>query len=179
MPRQHRFTRLVIEECHQRVYHTGVRATLAELRSVSECVTCRPYSTPLTATLPDFRVKEALPSSRVGVGFAGPLYVKEKSGQMGKAYIALFSCCVTRAVHLDLVEDLSTGTFRCCLRRFIAKRGMPVLIVQDNVKTFQATEKALKKLFDHPEVKADLEQDRIEWKFNLERTPWWGGFLPV
>ena len=144
---------------------------------MSECVTCRritgkPYGTPPTAALPDFRVKEAPPFSRVGIDFAGPLYVKEKSGQMGKAYIALFSCCMTRAVHLDLVEDLSTGTFRCCLRRFIAKRGMPVLIVQDNVKTFQATEKALKKLFDHPEVKADLERDQIEWKFNLERASW-------
>ena len=94
----------------------------------------------------------------------GPLYVKEKSGQMSKAYIALFSCCVTRAVHLQLV-DLSTGTFRRSFRRFIAKRGMPVLIVSDNAKTFQATEKAPKKLFDHPEVKADLERDRIEWKF--------------
>ena len=102
LPRQHRFTRLVIEECHQRVHHSGVRATLAELRSrywvprgrqvvkriLSECVTCRrftgkPYSTPPTAALPDFRVKEAPPFSRVGVDFAGPLYVKEKSGQMG------------------------------------------------------------------------------------------------
>ena len=196
LPRQHRFTRLVIEECHQRVHHSGVRATLAELRSrywvprgrqvvkriLSECVTCRrftgkPYSTPPTAALPDFRVKEAPPFSRVGVDFAGPLYVKEKSGQMGKAYIALFSCCVTRAVHLELVEDLSTGTFRRCLRRFIAKRGMPVLIVSDNAKTFQETEKALKKLFDYPEVKADLERDRIGWQFNLERAPWWGGFF--
>ena len=196
LPRQHRFTRLVIEECHQRVHHSGVRATLAELRSrywvprgrqvvkriLSECVTCRkftgkPYSTPPTAALPDFRVKEAPPFSRVGVDFAGPLYVKEKSGQMGKAYIALFSCCVTRAVHLELVEDLSTGTFRRCLRRFIAKRGMPVLIVSDNAKTFQETEKALKKLFDYPEVKADLERDLIGWQFNLERAPWWGGFF--
>ena len=97
--------------------------------------------------------------------------MKEKSGQMGEAYIAiaLFSCCVTRAVHLELVEDLSTGTFRRCLQRFIAKRGMPVLIVSDIAKTFQVTEKALKKLFDHPEVKVDLERDRIEWKFNLIR----------
>ena len=171
-PRQHRFTRLVIEDCHQRVHHSGVRATLAdhELRSrycvprcrqvvkriLSECVTCRMFtgklhSTPPTAALPDFRVNEAPLFSRVGVNFAGPLYVKEKSGKMGKAYIALFSCCVTRALHLELVEDLSTETFRRCLRRFIAKRGMPMLIVSDNAKTFQETEKALKKLFDYPQ----------------------------
>ena len=38
--------------------------------------------------------------------FAGPLFVKSKTGEMFKAYIALFTCCVTRAVHLDLVTDL-------------------------------------------------------------------------
>ena len=149
---------------------------------LSECVTCRIftgklYSTPPTAALPDFRVNEAPPFSRVGVDFAGPLYVKEKSGQMGKAHIALFSCCVTRAVHLELVEDFSTEMFRLCLLRFIAKIRMPVLIVSDNAKRFQATEKTLKKLFDHPEVKADLERDRIEWQLNLERAPSWGGFF--
>ena len=79
---------------------------------LSRMFTGKLYSTPPTAALPDFRVNEAPPFSRVGVDFAGPLYVKEKSGKMGKAYIALFSCCVTRALHLELVEDLSTETFR-------------------------------------------------------------------
>ena len=93
LPRQHRFPRLVIEECHQRVHHSGVRATLAELRSrywvprgrqvvkriLSECVACRkfsakPFSTPPTAALPDFRVKEAPPFSRVGVDFGQGLH---------------------------------------------------------------------------------------------------------
>ena len=126
---------------------------------------------------PGFRVKEAPPFSRVGIDFAGPLHVKEKSGQMRKAYVAIFSCCVTRVVHLELVEDLSAEALRRCLRKFAARRGMPVLIVTDNAKTFQATEKALRKLFDHLEISADLERDRIEWKFNLERAPWWGGFF--
>ena len=62
---------------------------------------------------------------------------------MDKVYIALFTCCVTRAVHLELVDDLSSATFRRCLRRFTARQGLPTLIVSDNAKTFQATEKAL------------------------------------
>ena len=176
--------------------NSGVRVTLAELRSrfwtpkgrqvvkriLGEHVTCKkltgkPYSTPPTAALPDFRVKETPPFSRVGVAFAGPLYVKEKSGQMGKVYVALFSCCVTRAIRLELVEDLSAGAFRRCLRTFIARNGTPALIVSDNAKTFQATEKELTEPFNHPDVRAELERDRIEWKFNLERTPWWGGFF--
>ena len=32
LPKDHEFTKLVIEDCHNRVYHSGVRATLTELR---------------------------------------------------------------------------------------------------------------------------------------------------
>ena len=55
------------------------------------------------------------PTTMVGVVFAGPLYVKGKKGEMEKVYIALFSCCLTRALHLGLVEDLSAAAFRRCL----------------------------------------------------------------
>ena len=96
---------------------------------------------------------------------------------MRKVYIALFSCCVTRAIHLELVEDLSAEAFRRALRRFAARRGMPTLIVSDNAKTFQVTEKALNDLFNHPEVASELDRKKIEWRFNLERAPWWGGFF--
>ena len=80
-------------------------------------------------------------------------------------------------MHLELVEDLSAAAFRRCLRRFTARHGTPALIVSDNARTFQATEKALNELFNHPEVRADLGNMRVEWKFNLERAPWWGEFF--
>lgn len=38
-------------------------------------------------------------------------HVRGKKGEMEKVYIALFSCCVIRAVHLELVEDLSAAPF--------------------------------------------------------------------
>ena len=61
--------------------------------------------------------------------------------------------------------------------RFTARHRTLVLIVSGNAKTFQVTEKALNELFNHPEVHADLGNMRVEWKFNLERAPWWGDFL--
>ena len=54
---------------------------------------------------------------------------------------------------------------------------MPSLIVSDKAKTFQATERDLNELFNHPEVRTYLNNRRIEWRFNLERAPWWGGFF--
>ena len=196
LPRDHAYTTMVINDCHERVMHGGVRATLAEVRSkywipkgrqcvkkiLSKCAICKlqegqAYSTPQTAALPDFRFRQAPAFSKVGVDFAGPLYVKATAGGMRKVYIALFSCCATRAIHLELVEDLTAEAFRRALRRFAARRGTPTLIVSDKAKTFQATEKALIKLFKHPEVACQLDRKRIEWRFNLERAPWWGGFF--
>ncbi|XP_068749239.1 uncharacterized protein [Montipora capricornis] len=194
IPRDHHFTRLVIEECNRTVLHTGVRSTVGELRSrfwipkgrqlvkvLRECVTCKrqqgkPFASPLEAALPDFRVREAIPFCKVGGDFAGPLFVKSPTGEMVKSYIALFTCCVTRAVHLDLVTDLSASTFVQCLRRFAARRGTPSLIISDNAKTFKAAEKWLRRLHDDQEVREHLESNRIDWRFNLERAPWWGGF---
>ena len=63
--------------------------------------------------------------------------MKGSGTQMKKVYIALFSCAVTRAIHLDINEDLETGTFLRCLRKFIARRGVPQLIISDNAKTFK------------------------------------------
>ena len=193
LPKGHYLTTLQIRECHARVLHSGVRNTLAELRSrfwvpkgrqavkqvLNRCVLCKKmegksFRVPPAASLPDFRVNTAPPYSKTGVDFAGPLFVKGKSDQMTKVYIALFTCCLTRAVHLELVEHLSIETFKRCLRRFIARRGVPTLMISDNAKTFKGVEKELRLLYNHPQVKEEMQNRRIEWRFNLERAPWWG-----
>jgi hypothetical protein len=93
-----------------------------------------------------------------------------------KAYVALFTCSTTRAVHLELCEDLSARQFQLALKLFIARRGTPQLIVSDNAQTFQATKKFLDLVKDDDEVNDYINQQRIEWRFNLSRAPWWGGF---
>lgn len=173
-----------------------MRGTLAELRArfwvakgrqyvkklIRNCFICRklegkPYNLPPTAMLPDFRVTEAPPFSKAGVDFAGPLYVKGSNGEMTKCYIALFTCCVTRAVHLELVENLLASTFVNCLRRFCSRRGTPTLMVSDNAKTFKSTVKLLKKLTSSSTVTNFLDSRRISWRFNIERAAWMGGFF--
>ena len=194
LPRDHRFTKLMILDSHERVHHCKVKGTLAQLRSrfwvtkgrqivkkeINGCFLCRklegkPYSLPPTAPLPDFRVTQALPFSNIGVDFAGPLYVKGARGQMNKVYITLFTCCVTRAVHLELIENLQTPTFVNCLRRFASRRGTPALVVSDNAKTFKATARPLQKLQKDEQFQDFLASRRTEWKFNMERAPWMGG----
>lgn len=58
---------------------------------------------------------------------------------VAKAYIALFTCAATRAVHLKLCKDLTAKEFQGALKEFVARRGTPRLMVSDNGKTFSAT----------------------------------------
>jgi len=149
LPKDHYLTCLEIQRCHKKVLHCGVKSTPAELHTkfwvpkgrqvvkkiLSQCVTCKKwegtaFTQPATASLPEFRVNPAPPFSKVGVDFAGPMYVKGQGKQLKKVYVCLFSCCVTRALYLDLVEDLSTPTFLRFLRKFTARKGTPTLIVR-------------------------------------------------
>ena len=87
----------------------------------------------------------------------------------------LFICCITRAIHLKLVPDLTTPTFIRCLKWFSARRGLPRWIISDNAKTFKASAKVITTICNHKEVKDYLSQVGDEWAFNLENAPWWGG----
>ena len=95
---------------------------------------------------------------------------------MRKVYVALFTCSTSRAIHLELVPDLSTETFLLCFKRFVSRKGIPSLVVTDNAKTFKSASKKLIALFKSAKVQAYLTEKRIKWKYNLAKAPWWGGF---
>ena len=197
LPRDHSITQLIVESCHKKVKHGGIKETLTELRSkywipkgrqlvryiLNRCVKCRKvhsvaFKPVKQASLPEHRVKETAAFTHVGVDFAGPLFVKtsDPQKQMKKAYICLFTCSTSRALHLELVHDLSTIAFIRCLRRFIARRGTPVSITSDNAKTFKKADKELAELFKGTKLEELLTTVRIKWNFILERAPWWGGY---
>ena len=89
----------------------------------------------------------------------------------------MFTCCTTRAVHLELVPDLSATTFMNCFKQLSGRRGIPSKIVSDNGKTFRSASKIIMKIFNDDEVQKHFSTQRISWTFNLERAPWWGGFF--
>ena len=122
-----------------------------------------------------FRVKEDPAFTYTGVDFAGPLYVCGHKDLPQKMWICLFTCYVTRAVHLEVVADQSTETFLRCLKKFSARRGLPAKFISDNGKTFKSAAKYLKTVFKDGTVKEYLKGLGTDWKFNVERAPWWGG----
>ena len=128
------------------------------------------------APLPACRVKETPAFSNTGVDFAGPLTIRASpTSQSTKVWIVLFTCYVTRAVHLDVVPDMSTSAFIRCMKRFSARRGVPTRFISDNGKTFKAAAKYLDLVFKDGDVKEHLTGLGVTWQFNVERAPWWGG----
>ena len=107
----------------------------------------RPYPTPTTPDLPEERVSDGPPFVNTGVDFAGPLYVQNGTqGEQIKAYVCLFKCAATRAVHLELTPDLSAATFLLAFRQFTSRRGIPSVMISDNAKVFQSASSVIKKV---------------------------------
>ncbi|XP_077491913.1 uncharacterized protein LOC144102539 [Amblyomma americanum] len=195
IPKQSDLSKLLALYCHRKVLHGGIRCTLTQLRerywvigarqmvkrTLKECVTCQWFNAQpanqVTAPLPKDRITEAQPFQVTGVDFAGPLVVKGTSPT--KCYIALFTCAVTRAIHLELVSDMSASSFLLAFQRFTARRGLPSTIYSDNALTFKKVNKDLGRLWDamrSGQVQEYIVSARVQWKFIVERGPWWSGF---
>ena len=137
------------------------------------------------ASLPQDRVSISRPFLKVGVDFGGPLFIKSsrlRRAPVTKAYIALFVCMVTKAVHIELVTSLTTNAFLLTLKRFISRRGNPSIIYSDNAKNFVGSCNQLKDLrqfFKSQENRSAIEtflaSNETKWKFIPPRSPHWGG----
>ena len=79
----------------------------------------------------------------------------------------------------DLVRDLSTPSFIHCLKKFIARRGLPTRIVLDNGKTFKAAAKVFQSIVSSEDVQQHISGLGIRWTFNLPKAPWWGGIFEL
>ena len=87
-----------------------------------KCVVCtklsgRPYRAPDPPPLPKVQVTNPTPFSVCGVDFTGALYVREGETKR-KIYICLFTCATTRAVHLEIVLDMTVESFMLAFQKF-------------------------------------------------------------
>ncbi|GFS52840.1 integrase catalytic domain-containing protein [Trichonephila inaurata madagascariensis] len=104
------------------------------------------------APLPRDRIEHSPPFAVTGLDFTGPIYVKNSKE---KFHILLCTCAVTRALHLELVTNLTTEAFLLAFRRFISRRGLCTVIYSDNAKTIKRAEIELRRLWtviSHPDV---------------------------
>ena len=198
LPKHSYITKLIILDFHHRMCHVGVGGTIVSLRDrfwvasarseirryLSKCVQCkrasgRHYSLPLPSELPHFCFDTSIrPFSNVGVDFTGDLIVKNRSGEHIKVYICLFTCLTTRAINLEIVEDMTTSSFHQAFRRHFSFFSTPRLILSDNAQTFKCADRDLETLlshFDSLPVRNALAQRRIRFLYIPARSPHWGG----
>ncbi|KRY42511.1 hypothetical protein T01_8901 [Trichinella spiralis] len=163
LPHRGRLTELLIQSEHLRQLHAGVEQTHAALRERAGAqrvlrghTTYRRVSAPAyqkrMTKLPEMRVEPVGPFVNVGVDFTGALLIRGDSPNrlMQKNYGCIFSCMVIRAIHLELVSDMSIDSFLRTLRRFIARHGQPAIIQSDNFQTFPQASRFLRSVFDAP-----------------------------
>ena len=101
--------------------------------------------------------------------------------QLSKPTFVFISLTV-KAVHLELVSDLTSEAFIACLRRFIARRGRPSLVWSDHGTNFVGAAHEIKEFFqflreqETQDAVADfLSGQSITWKFIPQHAPHFGG----
>ncbi|XP_062539093.1 uncharacterized protein LOC134207384 [Armigeres subalbatus] len=89
---------------------------------------------------------------------------------------------VTKAVHLELVSDLSTDAFIAALKRFVARRGKPVALFCDNATNFKGADRQLRELCSqlnhqqhHQKVVSFCAESAIQFSFIPANAPTFGG----
>ncbi|XP_051803945.1 uncharacterized protein LOC127533924 [Acanthochromis polyacanthus] len=141
IPREHHIAKLIIAHCHKKVNHQGKGFTMNEIRSsgywipnlsktvtsyIHQCVFCRKQRRPVEGQkmrdLPAERIEHSPPFTYCGMDVFGPFLTKQARKE-NKRYGLLFTCFYSRAVHIEMLEDLSTDAFINGLRCFIALRG--------------------------------------------------------
>ncbi|XP_011687024.1 PREDICTED: uncharacterized protein LOC105449467 [Wasmannia auropunctata] len=134
-------------------------------------------------SLPRERVTPSRPFLHTGVDYAGPIQVRTAKGRghrSYKAFIAVFVCLSTRAVHLEAVSDYTADSFLAALRRFVSRRGLCLTIRSDCGTNFVGADAKLRALFAASstalrQVVARLADDGIRWLFNPPAAPHFGG----
>lgn len=191
LPRKSRFTQLVIEHFHRLYLHPGIQ-TLQFLISqqfwilspkrairevVSKCTKCwklapKAYQ-PYMGNLPKLRVSQLKAFSCVGIDFAGPFFItmsRIRGAKTLKAYVSVFICFSTKAIHLELASDLSSDAFLAAFRRFLSRRGRCLKIYSDCGTNFVGANKQLISFMKHA-----AHAENIEWHFNPPSAPHFSG----
>ena len=195
LPAKHHVTTLIIRHYHALAGHAGVERILSDIRArfwiikgrgsvkrvLSRCIPCKKLrarpETQLMADLPMDRITPAPPFDKVGIDYFGPFIVRRSRSDL-KRYGCIFTCLVTRAIHIEVSYTLDTDSFINALERFIARRGKPRVIRSDNGSNFVSAQAELKraiKEWNQTKIEEFLLQKNIQWHFNPPTASHMGG----
>ena len=201
IPKSDHIAKNLVEFCHAEVKHQGRLFTEGTLRSkgywiigakrlissvLHACVICRKLRGKMEyqkmGDLPEDRVTPSPPFSCVGVDVFGPweIITRKTRGEVAnsKRWAVLFTYMSIRAVHIELIEEMSSSSFINALRRFISIRGTLILLRSDRGSNFVcgAKELGLNTInVEDSHIQRFLQNKGIVWRFNSPHSSHKGG----
>lgn len=198
LPSKGHFTNLLIDEAYIRGQHGGALLVMTILRSgfwiigarnavkavIRQCIICircqKAANDQIMGSIPKVQIAEALPFKNVGVDYAGPINIKAsklRTNKSHKAWIALFVCMCTKAVHIEVVTELKMEAYLAAFTRFVSRRGLPSDIYSDNAKTFVGADASLtrsfNKMLQESTIPNELANLNVQWHFIPPRSGLW------
>ncbi|XP_070075748.1 uncharacterized protein [Drosophila takahashii] len=196
LPSSSPITQLIIAELHENLLHANHETLINELRQSfwipklrptvarlhRSCRICKNRQAaprpPRMAELPYPRLAAFhRPFSYTGVDYFGPLLVTVRRSSE-KRYGVLFTCLSTRAIHLEVAYFLTADSCILAVRNFIARRGRPVELWNDNGTNFQGANTELRRaldVLDKVQLEREFTGPEMKWKFIPPASPHMGG----
>ncbi|KAK6761390.1 hypothetical protein RB195_022449 [Necator americanus] len=195
IPNYSDLARLIIQLFHIKNAHAGREHALSLVRQkywipqpsrtvkkiIGKCVTCRKFhglqfGAPEMPSLPPDRVEITKAFQNVGCDLMGPFESKMDEGM----YICLYTCLTTRAIHLEVTKNLSTGVFLNSFLRFISRRGVPQLIRTDCGSNFKLGHQVIDIIFKKDDLSGSSvmtysASESIKEIFSPPALPWMNG----
>lgn len=203
LPRKHWITKRFLEYVHEEHWHIHLESQVAFARSKywipqvrtalqavqDNCNLCSfmraiPYA-PKMAPLPDCRTNPSnLPFETTGLDCMGPFTVLNYN-KPKKVWVVIFTCTLTRFIHLRVLQSLETIKVLEAIVEFWASHGPVRTFISDRGSNFvgasnvleedrKATMNFLRQQYNvlKPQL---IEKYQVEWKLLPAHSPWMGG----
>ena len=196
LPKDHHAVMLLVKFYHEQNHHVGTEHLISLLRQrfwiiavrtvvkkvIRRCLKCQKLKAkPGVVKMADLPIDRitigAATFFHTGVDFFGPIQVKVLRSTV-KRWGCLFTCLVTRAIHMEVSPSLEADDFINVLERFINRRGEPESIRSDCGTNFKGATTELNKeieKMDHLKIEKSLQRRQIKWQFNPPEAPHMGG----
>ena len=190
LPKSHHLTRIIARHFHRINQHAPPKTLLCLMRKrywvingmrlmyqiEQKCITCRKV-----LALPKEQIQGNLPAGRVAVGnvwdesgcdIMGPVLVRIRRSDVKRYILGLVSFTV-KAVHFEVIPDMTVESFLNAMRRFVSRRSRPKKLMTDCAGTFEAGVRELnelQKLFNESGVEHFMREQEIEWIANVPKA---------
>lgn len=148
---------------------------------IHRCVPCRKIRGKTCqqkmADLPEVRSEDISPFTATGFDCFGPFTIKEGRREL-KKYGVVFTCFSSRAVHIEMLDDMSTDAFINALRCMVSIRGPVKILYSDRGSNFIGASNEFKKAvleMQGEKLQLHLTRQECRFEFNIPSASHMGG----